>query len=215
MQENSHSFKRKIFGLDNNFMRTATKIFDLMFLNVLFVASCLPIVTIGPAIVSLYQMTSKLREGIAIHIGKEYFQAMKVNVKQGILLGLLSSFAGISLFLNARIFASIQHPITTTLQIVTYGIGLIVFFVSLYAFQISAKFTSTCFQVIKNAFLLSFLHFKETFFLFLTVGPVIFLLIYSQFTMLLTMSILLFIGFSTIAFIQTIILNPVFEKYSD
>lgn len=215
MQENSHSFKRKIFGLDNKLMRTSAKVFDLMFLNVLFIASCLPIVTIGAAIVSLYQMTRKLREEDTAHIGKEYFQTMKGNMKQGILLGLLSSFAAISVFLNIRIFSSIQHPISSTLQMVTYGIAFIIFLVSLYAFQISSKFKSTCAQVIKNAFFLSFLHFKKSLFLFMTVVPVIFLILYSQFTMLLTLSILLFIGCSVIAYIQTIILSPVFEKYSN
>lgn len=213
MQENSHSLKRRIFGLDNKFMRASAKIFDLMFLNVLFIASCLPIVTIGPAIVSLYQMTNKLREGITVSIGREYFQAMKGNMKQGIQLGLLSSFVGLSLFLNSKIFVSMQHPISSTLQMVTYGIAFIIILVSLYAFQISSTFTSTCAQVIKNAFFLSFLNLKNSFFLFMTIVPVIFLILYSQLTMLLTLSILLFIGCSVIASIQTMILSPVFEKY--
>lgn len=209
----SHSFKRKIFGLDNKFMRASTKILDLMILNILFVASCLPIITIGPAIVSLYQMSHGLKEGKVTHIAKEYFRAMKLNMKQGMLLGAVVIMTSISVFLNIQIFSNLQNLTGTFLQMITYGVGFLIFWISLYIFQISANYHSNSLQVLKNAFLLSFLHFKKTLLLLVTVAPIIFLLIYSQFTMLLTLSILLFIGFSLVAFIQSTILGPVFEQY--
>ena len=42
-------------------MRFCEKVLDIVTVNLLFVVSCLPIVTIGVAKISLYQTSSKLR----------------------------------------------------------------------------------------------------------------------------------------------------------
>lgn len=213
MQKNQQSFKRKIFGLDNKVMRVSAKIFDLMFLNLSFVVSCLAIVTIGPAIVTLYRMATKVREESNVNIGREYWKELKGNWTQGISLGFLGIFVASSIYLNSQIFSGIQQPLSTFLQIVSYGIGFISLVTGLYAFQISSQFNSSLKQVIKNAFLLSFLNFSKTIQLLIPILGIVFLLIYSSLTMLLTWSILLFIGFSGIAYVQTKTIQPIFKKY--
>lgn len=213
MQKSHRPLKQRVFGLDNPLMRTSSKIFDLMILNFLFVLSCLPIITIGPAIVALYSMTSKLKEESVTSIGREYFQRMKQNWRQGLFLSLMGVLLFLALFLNLTILNTIQHSFVFFAQMICYGIGFISLVIGLYAFQISAKFESSNRQLLKNAFYLSFLNFSKTLLLLIIWLPVILLLLYSPVTMLLTLSILLFIGFSMIAYLQTFIINQVFEKY--
>lgn len=215
MQKSQRPLKQRIFGLDNKVMRTSAKIFDLMILNFLFVLSCLPIITIGPAIVALYSMGSKVKQDAVTNIGREYFQKMKQNWKQGLFLGIASSLVFLAFFVNLNMIHAIQHPLALFAQMICYGIGFVSLVIGLYAFQICAKFESSNRQLLKNAFYLGFLNFSKTVLLLLVGIPVIILLLYSPVTMLLTLSILLFIGFSVIAYLQTLILSSVFEKYSN
>lgn len=215
MEKNNRPLKQRIFGLDNTLMRASTKIFDLMILNFLFVLSCLPIITIGPAIVVLYSMTSKLRKEPLTNIGREYFQKIRENWKQGLFLSILASFLFLVLFLYLNIFNTMPYPVAFFAKLLCYGIGFVSLIIGVYAFQISAKFESSNQQLLKNAFYLGFLNFSKTLLLLGVWIPVIILLLYSPITMLLTLSVLLFIGFSVIAYLQMLILNPVFEKYSN
>ncbi|GGI65253.1 hypothetical protein GCM10011482_09070 [Enterococcus alcedinis] len=211
--KNQASLKQKIFGLDNKFMRIATKIFNLMILNLSFLISCLPIVTIGPALVTIYRVAGRLREEPNMLVIQEYWNELKNNWKQGGLLGGVSLLIIVSVYLNIRIFSNIAHPTAFVLQVISYGIGFISLIVGLYAFQISGQFQSSFTQTIKNAFLLSFLNFLKTIQLIVPIIFVTLLLMLSPLTMLLTLSILLFIGLALIAYVQTKIIEPVFKKY--
>ena len=46
---------KTVFNTDNVVMRISEKILDLVTVNLLFVLSCLPVLTIGIAKISLYQ----------------------------------------------------------------------------------------------------------------------------------------------------------------
>ena len=76
----------KLFDADNAVYRIINRIADLIVLNLLFLCTCIPIVTIGPALTALYsvamQLWEKEREGVI----KQYFSAFKQNLRQGILL---------------------------------------------------------------------------------------------------------------------------------
>ena len=55
MEKRGSQLIRSIFDTDNFFMKICEKILDLVTVNLIFLLSCLPIVTIGIAKVSLYQ----------------------------------------------------------------------------------------------------------------------------------------------------------------
>ncbi|MHC5268740.1 YesL family protein [Enterococcus sp. LJL98] len=213
MQKTRRPLKQRIFNLDSKWLQVSAKIFDLMNLNFLFLLSCLPLVTIGPALIALYQMTVKIRQGTIQQMGREYYQQFRANLKQGFSLGLCATWIFVALFINSQMIATIQTPVAMALQILCYGIGFISFVTGLYSFQISGIFETSFFQLLKSAFYLGFLHFSKTLALIAILLPVVMLLFFSPVTMLLTLSILLFIGFSMIAYVQTGILHPVFEKY--
>ena len=55
MSQRETGLIKTVFNTDNLVMRISEKIADLVTVNLLFVLSCLPIVTIGIAKISLYQ----------------------------------------------------------------------------------------------------------------------------------------------------------------
>ena len=62
MEKRGSQLIRSLFDTDNFFMRVCEKILDLVTVNLIFLLTCLPIVTIGIAKVSLYQTFSEKLE---------------------------------------------------------------------------------------------------------------------------------------------------------
>ena len=78
-----------LFNYDGTLVQTCNKIFDSIILSILWLISCIPIVTIGAATTALYYTTNKcIRHGEG-HIWHEYWRAFGSNFKQATLLWLL------------------------------------------------------------------------------------------------------------------------------
>ena len=65
------------FSLDSKFMQVMSRVADLIILNVIYLVTCLPVVTIGAASTALYTVCFRLgtaREGSLV---KDYFRAFR------------------------------------------------------------------------------------------------------------------------------------------
>ena len=65
MSQRETGLIKTVFNTDNLVMRISEKIADLVTVNLLFVLSCLPIVTIGIAKISLYQTVFAINTSVA------------------------------------------------------------------------------------------------------------------------------------------------------
>ena len=52
---------KKIFGYEGSFITVTEKIFDIMFLSILWFLSCIPLLTIGAAVTALYYTVQKAK----------------------------------------------------------------------------------------------------------------------------------------------------------
>lgn len=66
-----------MFQLDGKFFGALSKLSDLVILNILFLACCLPIVTIGASITALYAVTKKMAEDREGYIFKGFLSPSK------------------------------------------------------------------------------------------------------------------------------------------
>lgn len=99
MENKSSQLVKSIFNTDNLFMRICEKILDLVTVNLLFLLSCLPFVTIGIAKISLYETLFEIKGARRVKVTAMYMQAFRKNWKVGLKLGLLELLlVGISLF---------------------------------------------------------------------------------------------------------------------
>ena len=53
---------KKIFGYEGSFITVTEKIFDIMFLSILWFLSCIPLLTIGAAVTALYYTVQKAKK---------------------------------------------------------------------------------------------------------------------------------------------------------
>lgn len=78
-----------LFSPEGKVFQIFTGIFDIVFLNILFIISCIPVFTIGTAISSLYKVAKNIAEERGASISQMYWEAFKSNFKKSVLAWLL------------------------------------------------------------------------------------------------------------------------------
>lgn len=178
-------------------------------LNLLFLITCLPVITIGTALASLYSVTLKEARGEYGYLVRTYLQEFKKNLKSGTSAFAVLFLTGAVLLFNLIFWhslGSIASQIVTALIAVA---GIVWFFVFTYTFPLTARFENTTKQTLLNAFCFFMSNVKSTLALLLIDALVFFFCIF-----LAPMKILMLLfGFAFIAYCQSFIFTKVFEPY--
>ncbi len=201
------------FDTDNFLMRFCEKVLDIVTVNLLFVVSCLPIVTIGVAKISLYQTIFEVKGSRRVPVFKTYMRAFKQNLKLGLQLGLLE----LGIFLISVVDLSLFWGQTglgfQLIKAICLGILIFLTLVMLASYPIAARYDLTWKEVLQKGLLLVSFNFVW-FFLMLAIILLIMMLLYlSGFTLVLGGSAFLLFGFGLLAFCQSGLMEKLFAKY--
>ena len=201
------------FDTDNFLMRFCEKVLDIVTVNLLFVVSCLPIVTIGVAKISLYQTIFEVKSSRRVPVFKTYIRAFKQNLKLGLQLGLLE----LGIFLISVVDLSLFWGQTglgfQLIKAICLGILIFLTLVMLASYPIAARYDLTWKEVLQKGLLLVSFNFVW-FFLMLAIILLIMMLLYlSGFTLVLGGSAFLLFGFGLLAFCQAGLMEKLFAKY--
>lgn len=200
---------RKFFNMDNPIFQCLGLIADAMFLNLLFIITCLPIFTIGTSLCALSYTGMKLAKGKDGYIFSTYFKAWKDNFKKGTAIFFIMLALGIMILVDIYFWAHLGGFLGNVMCVFSFLAALIYLMVLLYVFAIQARFENTVKNTIKNAFFMSMRHMPYTILLgIITVGFVAL-----DLTFLLAILISAVVGFAVIAYIQGFIYNRVFKNY--
>ena len=72
----------QIFSMDNAFFRFMGRLTDLVWINILTLVCCLPVITAGAAISAMYKVLIKIAMENVGGLTRMYFGAFKNNFKQ-------------------------------------------------------------------------------------------------------------------------------------
>ena len=72
----------KFFDLDSPLMQVLNKVADLLWLNILTLICCIPIVTAGASLTAMNYMALKIVRNEECYITKGFFKSFKQNFKQ-------------------------------------------------------------------------------------------------------------------------------------
>ncbi len=191
--------------------RFLTALCNLLFVNFCFVITCIPVFTIGASLSAMSRITIKILLGENPAVFSEYFKSFKNSFKQSTVIWII--LAAITVFFGWEIYlintSELVPADLTWIQYPLYFILLAVFSCMCYAFPIIAWFEEKTMQVIKNSLLLSIANIPSTiFFAFITIVLGLVTYVYP----VLVMSIMCFIGFSGVCFIESIFIKRIFEK---
>ena len=201
------------FDTDNFLMRFCEKVLDIVTVNLLFVVSCLPIVTIGVAKISLYQTIFEVKSSRRVPVFKTYIRAFKQNLKLGLQLGLLELGIFLISVVDLSLFWSQTSLGFQLIKAICLGILIFLTLVMLASYPIAARYDLTWKEVLQKGLLLVSFNFVWFFLMFAIILLIMMLLYLSGFTLVLGGSAFLLFGFGLLAFWQTGLIEKLFAKY--
>lgn len=205
----------KLFDINNPLMRGLAKVWDLIVLNLLFILCCLPIITIGAAITALFSVTLKLVRNEEGNIIKTFFRAFASNFKNSTVIHLLFLLITFILFADYLfVFCWIEDQGAVTYLILAFSglLALITVLAMQYIYPLLAMFDNSVISTVQTALVLAVRHLSTTVaLLLLTVAPVLIMLIPNE-TVIGFAYLLIIIGFSSFAMIQSYLLRKVFDQ---
>ena len=199
---------RSIFDPDSLFSRIMCFLADLVVLNLVFLLTCLPVFTIGPALTALYTLCFRLSDGREGTL-RAYFRAFRANFRQGVGLGLLATAWVAASAVNFLWAAQGSVPVLVLLcTVVCLGVMVLS-----YAFPLLSRFDNTLGNTLKNALLLCLGHLPRSILIgAVNVLPVILVLTYPD-TFFQMGLVWLLVWFSASAYGNALLLKPVFAPF--
>lgn len=189
--------------------RFLTALANLIIVNFLFMMTCLPVITIGASITSLYRITIAILAGDNPSVWKDYLTCFKNNFLKATAFQLI--YMALTAFFLFEIFMvnNMMDPQYYWAAYPAYFFLLMVFASSIYAFPLLAWFEESFMQYLKNSLLLAITNVPLT--IMITVITAGLAYVTYQFTVT-TLSILILMGFSSIAIFYSLFFKRIFEK---
>ena len=203
----------RFFNPDNPIMEFIAKIFDLILLNLIFIFSCVPIITIGASTSALFYVTLKMVRGEDPYIWQNFWKSFRQNFKQGTLIWIFSILVFIFLGMDFYIINSQNTSLFAVVRILLWIVCAVALSVFLYVFPVISHFVCTTKQALKNALLMTFGHLPYTLMMLALAGLLLFLCSSSSklFAMIVVLSGIC--GFSVVSFVYSIMFDRIFQKY--
>ena len=148
----------QIFSMDNAFFRFMGRLTDLVWINILTLVCCLPVITAGAAISAMYKVLIKIAMENVGGLTRMYFGAFKSNFKQATKIWIPTLLIMLIMLSNAWL---IHQGILDANPALLIGAGIsigiitvVVILLQIYALSLLAFYDNTLKQTVKNAFLL-------------------------------------------------------------
>lgn len=147
------------FNMDGDFVKTMSKLYDIVFLSILWVVFSLPIVTIGASTTALYYTAVKVIRHDRSYIWHSFWKSFKDNFVDAtifwLLLLVLYVILGINIFLSESVFGK-------TLGAALKGIYILIFilesFSGIYIFPLQSRFRMKRLQLLKLSVFMGIRH---------------------------------------------------------
>ena len=203
----------RFFNPDNPVMEFIAKVFDLVILTLIFIFSCVPIITIGASTSALSYVTFKMVRGEDPYIWRNFWKSFRQNFKQGTLVWIFSILIFIFLGMDFYIINSQNTSLFAVVRILLWIVCAVALSVFLYVFPVISHFVCTTKQALKNALLMTFGHLPYTLMMLALAGLLLFLCSSSSklFAMIVVLSGIC--GFSVVSFVYSIMFDRIFQKY--
>lgn len=156
----------RFFDLDNGFFRFLNKVFDMIVLNLLVLVLCIPVITAGPAIASMYYIAMKEVRDEEGYVVRPFFNFFKKNFKQGVILELLAIGASVLMICDVYImYQWTQNEsglLLTMLFAILISFSIICAITIAYVFPMLAKFENTTKRLVLNSLMMAVRHLPQS-----------------------------------------------------
>ncbi|MFI3208249.1 MAG: DUF624 domain-containing protein [Eubacteriales bacterium] len=206
---------KNMFDADNKFNMLLAKLGDLIVLNIIFCVTCIPIFTIGAAVTAMYEITLKMAKNQEAYIVKSYFKSMKSNFKKATKAGLLAEIIGLILAVDLWIVMPNSGNVWIGVSIALLIVSFVFVMIISYFFPILAKFEDSMKNILKSSIFMAmgFLPVTLGVVILNCAGLLVFLCMGNYEVIFYILAVYCTVGFALTAFLNSIMLVNVFEKF--
>lgn len=197
------------FNPDSPFFEFMNSLAAFIGLNVLFLITCLPVVTIGPALCALYTVTLKEARKESGYIFSTYLKAFRRNFPQSAAAFLIQLVLAL-IFGFSAVFWGEQNTVFGNLCLFLMTLLLVVLSLSfLYTFPLLARFQNSLKQTLKNSIAIAIGNPKIT----LGLLAICAIFILACIAIPQAKVFMLLLGFSFWAYCNSLLLTHIFSSY--
>lgn len=167
---------------DSKFIKFMSKLVDILFLNLIMLACCIPVITVGAAVTAAYAVILKMVDDEEGYIFKTFFKEFKANFRQGTILWLIVAVLIYGLYLEWQIVTKLDVNFIIIAIVIIATAAVICCL--LYSFPLIARYKNTIINTIKNSFKISVYYFGSTLLILAVVALEIFLFMWNKWLML-------------------------------
>ena len=195
-------------------IRILTHIFDFILLNILWLLTSIPIVTLGAATAALYSVMMSIAEKKEGYIIKDYWKAFCRNFKQSTVVWILLLFLGACLWFDLT-FIGVVPGLFRQIGTVVLGAVLIFYFMEyIFVFPLIAKFENSTGNMIKNALLIPVSRLPYALMILFMTGAAIMVTFLNQMTIMIGAVIWSAIGVSVLSYANSLLLVKMLAPFT-
>ncbi len=206
----------KLFDPDSPIMSFLARVADLVILNVLWLLCCLPVVTAGASTTAMYHVARHLQEESTSSVTRDFFRSFKSDFRQATPVYLLLLIPTAAVVMNAWILSAQSSDVVPVyVRAIWMVSALMLTFVVSFVYPVMAYFDDTVWKTLRTAAVLAVAKLPRTVLISaINLLPIIMLFVSLPFFLRSSIFWLL-IGSSLTAYLNMLILRPVFKKIID
>lgn len=195
-----------LFSMDNPVWKYLGRIWDAIWLTILWAVFSLPVVTMGASTTALFHVAGKIIKDEEGTVTRQFVRAFRDNFKQATVIWLIMAAIGVVLGVNLWFYHQVDNSFGKTFMIVLLVFTYVYLMVLHYIFAVLARFDNSVKNLFALAFLLAMKNFGWT------------LLMITITVCIAAVSVFLFAGLlaagaGLAALLDSWILDPVFGRY--
>ncbi len=187
-------------------IRILTHIFDFILLNILWLLTSIPIVTLGAATAALYSVMMSVVEKKEGYIIKDYWKAFCRNFKQSTVVWILLLFLGACLWFDLTLIGVVPGLFRQIGTVVLGAVLIFYFMECIFVFPLIAKFENSTGNMIKNALLIPVSRLPYALMILFMTGTAIIVTFLNQRTIMIGAVIWSAIGVSVLSYANSLLL---------
>ena len=204
----------RFFNMDNKFFTFMNKVADLCILNIICLICCIPIITAGASITSMYYVTLKMVRNEEAYIIRSFFKSFRQNFRQATVINLIMLVVGAVLYLDIRVANGMMGSAGPVFHVIFMAFAIVYFVLFLYVYPILARFYNSVKNTIKNALFMAIRHLPYTVVMVLIgLCPILILFVQSYAIQSTLIVLFLLMGFGVIAYCNSFFLTKIFDNY--
>jgi len=149
-----------LFSADSVLMRSLTRLADIMILNLVFIVTSIPLVTLGAALTALNFTAMRIGTGDCNSVTGDYFRSFRHNFRQATVIGLILAVIAAALAAWYVVVTNLAvDPLAEFLLLAIWYVLAFTFAMALvFVFPYLASFEGRTGEVLRNARLMSWKH---------------------------------------------------------